>query len=80
MQTLERLEKFAKRFSNLVLSKVDSHAKVLLQDELFVVLGSFNWLSFRGDPDRAFRDEQSALVALPSMVERKFQGELKLFI
>ncbi|HEY1212760.1 MAG TPA: phospholipase D-like domain-containing protein, partial [Bryobacteraceae bacterium] len=61
-QILERLEKVARRFSNLVLRKVDSHAKVLLQDELFVVVGSFNWLSFRGDPDRAFRDEQSALV------------------
>jgi phosphatidylserine/phosphatidylglycerophosphate/cardiolipin synthase-like enzyme len=79
LETVERLEKIARRFGNLVLKKIDSHAKVLLQDELFVVLGSFNWLSFRGDPDRAFRDEQSVLIALPSMVERKFQSELRLF-
>jgi phosphatidylserine/phosphatidylglycerophosphate/cardiolipin synthase-like enzyme len=79
LRVVERLEKMARRYSNLVFRKVDSHAKVLLQDELFVVLGSFNWLSFRGDPDRAFRDEQSALIALPTMVERKFQSELRLF-
>lgn len=79
LRVVERLEKIARRYSNLFFKKVDSHAKVLLQDELFVVLGSFNWLSFRGDPDRTFRDEQSALIALPSMVERKFQSELRLF-
>lgn len=79
LRVVERLEKVARRYRNLLFKKVDSHAKVLLQDELFVVLGSFNWLSFRGDPDRAFRDEQSALIALPSMVERKFQSELRLF-
>ncbi len=79
LRVVERLEKIARRYSNFLFKKVDSHAKVLLQDELFVVLGSFNWLSFRGDPDRAFRDEQSALIALPSMVERKFQSELRLF-
>jgi len=79
LRVVEKLEKIAKRYSNLLFKKVDSHAKVLIQDELFVVLGSFNWLSFRGDPDRTFRDEQSALIALPSMVEKKFQSELRLF-
>ena len=77
-KTLESLQKLAGTFRNLFLKKVDSHAKILLQDELFVVLGSFNWLSFRGDPDRAFRDEQSVLISLPSMVELKFQDRVRL--
>lgn len=76
---VERLETMARHHSRLVVKKVDTHAKVLLQDELFVALGSFNWLSFRGDPDRAFRDEQSVLITLPNMIERKFQSQLRLF-
>jgi hypothetical protein len=78
-KVVERLEKLTLRYGQLVVKKVDTHAKVLLQDELLVALGSFNWLSFRGDPDRPFRDEQSVLITLPNMIEQKYQGLLQLF-
>lgn len=73
LNVIQKLENISKRFNQLRLAKVDSHAKLLLIDSTFVVIGSFNWLSFHGDPDRPFRDEQSVLVTLPNMIERKFQ-------
>ena len=40
----------------------DTHAKILLVDQRFVVVTSYHWLSFRGDPNRPFRDERGTLV------------------
>jgi hypothetical protein len=73
LNVIQKFENVAKRFRHLRLAKVDSHAKILLLDTTFFVIGSFNWLSFHGDPDRPFRDEQSVLVSMPNMIERKYQ-------
>lgn len=73
MSVVQKFENMARRFRQLRVAKVDSHAKVLLVDTTFFVIGSFNWLSFHGDPDRPFRDEQSVVVSIPNMIERKFQ-------
>jgi len=73
VNVIQKLENIARRFRQLRVAKVDSHAKLLLVDATFFVIGSFNWLSFHGDPDRPFRDEQSVLVSIPNMIERKFQ-------
>lgn len=35
----------------------NTHEKVLLVDGKYVVITSFNWLSFKGDPNRGFRQE-----------------------
>lgn len=35
----------------------NTHEKVLLMDNKFLVITSFNWLSFKGDPKRGFRQE-----------------------
>jgi hypothetical protein len=43
-----------------------------LSDTRFVIVTSFNWLSYRGDPERTFRDERGILVALPDEIERHF--------
>jgi Mn-dependent DtxR family transcriptional regulator/ribosomal protein S15P/S13E len=43
---------------NLTLIKLgNTHEKVLLVDGRYVVITSFNWLSFKGDPKRGFRQE-----------------------
>jgi hypothetical protein len=52
---------------------------VLICDSRFVVTGSFNWLSFKGDPDRTFRDEQSVLVEIPEHIEGVYRENLKRF-
>jgi hypothetical protein len=50
----------------------DTHAKVLVVDEKFVVVTSFNWLSFKGDRNRAFRDERGLYVTLPETIQEVF--------
>lgn len=35
----------------------NTHEKVLMMDNKFLVITSFNWLSFKGDPKRGFRQE-----------------------
>lgn len=42
----------------LVLVRLNNtHEKVLIKDNEFMVITSFNWLSFKGDPNKGFRQE-----------------------
>jgi hypothetical protein len=79
MTVVQKLTDVGRTFSNLRVCKLDSHAKVLIEDETFLALGSFNWLSFHGDPERPFRDEQSVLIRIPSLIEEKYQSVLRVF-
>lgn len=40
-----------------LISLNNTHEKVLISDDNFMVITSFNWLSFKGDPNRGFRQE-----------------------
>ena len=46
--------------------------KVLISDRQFIVTTSFNWLSFRGDPNRTFRDEQGMFVGVRDVIDKRF--------
>ncbi len=73
------LRALEKRYPNLSLINIGhTHAKVLISDRSFVVVSSFNWLSFRGDPNRTFRDEQGVLISHPAKIEEKFQEQFQL--
>ena len=50
----------------------DTHAKVLISDSSLMVVTSFNWLSFRGDPNRTFRDERGIRVLNPKVINSMF--------
>ncbi|QIY94483.1 phospholipase D-like domain-containing protein [Streptomyces sp. S1D4-11] len=50
----------------------DTHAKVLVVDQSYAVVTSFNWLSFRGDPNRPFRDERGTMITIKAEVDRLF--------
>ncbi len=50
----------------------NTHEKILLRDNDFVVSGSFNWLSFRGDRGRRFRYEDALQVTEPAAIEEYF--------
>jgi phosphatidylserine/phosphatidylglycerophosphate/cardiolipin synthase-like enzyme len=39
-----------------------THQKILVCDRTFAVLGSFNWLSYRGEKDEEYRNETSILL------------------
>lgn len=67
------LRKLAARYAHFAFVRLgDTHAKVLISDRRFIVTTSFNWLSFRGDPNRTFRDEQGMFVALPEFIDQRF--------
>lgn len=52
----------------------DTHAKMLLCDRKFVIVTSFNWLSFAGAPELGFRDERGYYIAIPEEVDRNFDS------
>jgi phosphatidylserine/phosphatidylglycerophosphate/cardiolipin synthase-like enzyme len=77
---LKNLIDLMRKYDNFWLTRLgDTHAKVLLVDRRLAVVTSFNWLSFKGDPNRTFRDEQGAVVTIPELVDQKFEWLLQRF-
>lgn len=55
---LSNLSKTSVGKKNLIFKKLgNTHEKVLFVDGLYTVITSFNWLSFRGNPEWGFRQE-----------------------
>lgn len=76
----DQLSQLAGKYSNFRFKRLgDTHAKVLIKDSEFSVVSSFNWLSFKGDPNRTFRDEQGLKVQDASFIEKKFDELLPRF-
>ena len=70
---IKALTKLARRHMNLVVRDMgNTHAKVLVWDDR-MVLTSFNWLSFRGDPHRRYRQEAGIFVGERSYVDREYE-------
>lgn len=62
----------ARSWPNLHIKRLgDTHAKVLIVDRRYLIMTSFNWLSFRGDPNRTFREEWGTYVAIKESVDRQ---------
>lgn len=71
-RAVEQLKKFASNNKNVVVSCLGStHAKILIWDDNSIS-GSFNWLSFRGDKDRTYRQEHSVLVLNQAQITNDF--------
>jgi hypothetical protein len=69
----DNLLKLSQRFPHFRFARLgNTHAKVLIKDSEYAVVGSFNWLSFKGDPNQQFRDEQSIKIQRADLVESKF--------
>lgn len=68
------LENLSNEYDNFAFIKFgDTHSKVLIMDNEFAVISSFNWLSFRGDPNRTFRDEAGTYTTMPQFIEEVFE-------
>jgi hypothetical protein len=66
---LTALAQLSKSYPNLNVRRLGStHSKILISDRRYIIVTSFNWLSFRGDPKRTYRDEHGTLVATDSYV------------
>jgi hypothetical protein len=58
----------------------DTHAKILIKDYDFLVIGSFNWMSFSGrDHGDRFREEISYLITERAQIEEGFEHYLNRF-
>lgn len=74
------LQRLADKYPNLTFMRLgNTHAKVLIKDSEFAAITSFNWLSFKGDPNRTFRDEQGTLLQVSELVDQKFAELLSRF-
>lgn len=72
-EPIQKLTKLAGQFDNMIFRHLgNTHAKVLVWDNHLVVT-SFNWLSFRADKRRGFRQEEGTLIAEAAYVEREYQ-------
>jgi len=79
-RSIEDIERLGRDHANLVFKYIgNTHAKVLIQDRKLAIYGSFNWLSFKGDPNRGFREENSLLVTIPDKVDQLFNQEVVQF-
>lgn len=70
---LRKLTNLAARYDKLrVVRLQNTHAKILIFDDLWITT-SFNWLSFKGDPNRTYRMEEGTLVQIQSEVDKAFE-------
>jgi phosphatidylserine/phosphatidylglycerophosphate/cardiolipin synthase-like enzyme len=77
---IRQLEGLSRQFPNLHFVRLgDTHAKILIKDDEWLVTTSFNWLSFRGDPKRTFREEWGTRIAIPEQVAAHSEKLLKRF-
>ena len=76
IQAEKNIQKLANQYKeNFKLKRLgNTHAKILISDTKFAVTTSFNWLSFRGDRDRTFRDERGTLVSDPQKIDELFDS------
>jgi hypothetical protein len=70
----EALHALELRYPGCVVRRLgDTHAKVLIKDRDYYVISSFNWLSFRGDRFRTFREELGTYVSIPERVDELYE-------
>jgi hypothetical protein len=80
-RVLRKLHELSGRYQRLDVQRLgNTHAKVLISDDRYVIVTSFNWLSFRGDPKRTFRDERGTLVSKPEYVQTQSNEWLERFV
>lgn len=76
-----KLENLSKEVPLLEVRRLgNTHAKVLVKDSEFFVITSFNWLSFRGDPSKPFREEWGTIVRDPTLVAEFYAELMKRFV
>jgi phosphatidylserine/phosphatidylglycerophosphate/cardiolipin synthase-like enzyme len=61
-------------FKNFIfVPKGTTSARVLIVDAVFAVVTSFNWLSFKGDPNQPMKEEEGTLIEDDQAIETYFQ-------
>ncbi len=74
------IKNLEQQYDNFCLKRLgDTHAKIIISDSKFAIVTSFNWLSFKGDPNRTFRDERGTLVSNLPKIQELFDKEMERF-
>ena len=77
-ESKEFFTKWSKDYPNFIATTDNNHSKILICDDEFMIVGSFNWLSFGGlaDKDGDIRGETSSVVKNLDSIQK----EIKKFI
>ncbi|MBD2385480.1 phospholipase D-like domain-containing protein [Cylindrospermum sp. FACHB-282] len=76
---IRQLETLASDYKNFQFKKVkNTHRKIMVCDDKFGVVTSFNFLSFKADPSLTYRDEVGVVLRDKETIESLFQSGLSL--
>ena len=76
---VKQLSEKARKYENFIFREVENtHSKILVCDDIFGINTSFNFLSFRGDPNQTYRDESGTLHKEKELIEDLYQQGLSL--
>jgi hypothetical protein len=79
-KTKQQMVDLASKYKNFHFHRLgNTHAKILIADTKLAVTTSFNWLSFKGDTEKPFRDERGVLVQDKLKIEQLFNDYKKQF-
>ncbi|MCY7275658.1 MAG: phospholipase D-like domain-containing protein [Phormidesmis sp. CAN_BIN44] len=80
LRAQKAIQDLTQKYPNFILKRLgDTHAKILISDKKFAISTSFNWLSFRGDRSRTFRDERGTIVYDTQKIDELFDSYLVRF-
>lgn len=74
-RSIQKLEELSECHKHFQFKKVkNTHRKILVCDSRFGIVTSFNFLSFRADPNLTYRDELGVIIRDKSTIEDLFQS------
>ena len=76
----KRFNHFKTMYKHFIFNDLgDTHAKILIKDDEYFIITSFNWLSFKGDPKRTYREEWGTKVTDKKTIEEFTKTILQRF-
>ena len=76
---IRKLEELANSYNNFWFEKVDNtHRKIIVCDNQFGIVTSFNFLSFKADPKKTYRDELGVILRDKKTIEDLFKSGFSL--
>lgn len=78
-RTIQTLKKLSEQYKNFKFDEVkNTHRKILVCDSKFGIVTSFNFLSFRADPNLTYRDELGVIIRDSATLEELFNSGINL--
>lgn len=78
-QSIKQLNNLEANYKNLKFKRTEnSHRKQIICDDKFAIVTSFNFLSFRADPNLTYRDELGVILRDKQTIEDLFNSGINL--